>query len=307
MPILGLPAAPPVDGVTYPPGWTFGHTLVDLGPTRWGRCDADGVEWHVANLTGWDDTPDVVAVANQNIGRHGATTGPQVYGPRKLTLDGWIVARTLTERNAALRQLHRSAPVNALTVVAVTDPTDPPTRYVQARIDGPIKAARMGENCHAIQVPLLADDPRKYGLNPDPTIVTLPSFGGGLTLPQTPPWTLPVRISGGSGPATNHGDMPAPWTAVITGPITTPTITNITTDRRLGINVALGDGDTLTIDSRTQTVILNGTASRAGLITRGSTWFELPEDTTSEVGLTSSILPTGGTPNVVFTALSAWA
>lgn len=306
MPILGFPASPPADAVTYPPGWTFGHTLVDVGPIRFGLCDADGIEWHVADLGGWDDTPEVVSTASQKIGDHGATIGPQVYGPRKLTLDGWIVARSLAQRAEALRLLHRSAPVNALTAVAVTDPTDPPARYVQARIDGPIKAARLGENCHAIQIPLLAPDPRKYGLNPFGYDITLPSYAGGVDLPNDLPFALPVRTSGGSAVVTNTGDMGAPWTAVITGPAPTPTITAVDLGAVFAVDIDLAAGETLTIDSRTRTVVLNGTASRSGLVVRGTTWFELPAQQPVEIAFSCESVPVAP-PLLTFTPLSAWS
>jgi hypothetical protein len=306
VPIIGLPAPPPVDGVTYPPGWRFGPSLVDVGATTFGLCDAGGVEWHVGDLSGWDDTPGVVSTKTQRVGQHGAYGGPQVYAARELRLDGWIVARDMATRAAALRSLHRSAPINALIRVAVTDPTDPPVRFVWAKLDGSIKAARVGENVHAIQIPLWAEDPRKYGLNPDAATIGLPSFAGGLVLPLMIPVTLPVRVSGGSRVVVNAGDMAAPWTAVLTGPITTPRIHNLTTDRYVAFNLTLGDGDTLTIDSRERTAVLNGVADRAGLIVRGSSWWELPEGE-SEIRLGSSVLPTGGTPSLSFTALSAWA
>lgn len=306
MPILGFSVVTPPDGVTYPPGWTFGHTLVDIGAVTWGRCDSHGCEWHVANLVGWDDTPDTVSTTTQRVGDHGATIGPQVYGPRKLTLDGWIVGRSLADRAEALRRLHRSAPVDALTVLAVTDPTDPPTRFVQARVDGTIKAARLGENCHAIQIPLIAPDPRKYGLNPDAYNIALPSYAGGVDLPNDLPFALPVRTSGGSAIVTNIGDMDGPWIARITGPAPAPTLTAVDLGRYMTVDIDLGAGETLDLDSRTKTVVLNGTASRAGLIVRGSTWFELPPQTPVEIAFSCEATPVAP-PLLAFTPLSAWS
>lgn len=306
MPILGFPTTTPPDGVTYPPGWTFGHSLVDVGAVTFGRCDSHGCEWHVANLTGWDDTPDTVSTASQNVGDHGVTLGPQVYGPRKLTLDGWIVGRTMADRSAALQRLHRSAAINAFTVVAVTDPDDPPARYVTARLDGAIKSARMGVNCYAVQIPLIAPDPRKYGLNPDAFDITLPSYAGGVDLPSDLPLALPVRTSGGSVVVTNVGDMDGPWTARITGPAPAPTITAVDLSRWITVDLDLGAGETLDLDSRTRTAILNGTASRSGLIMRGSTWFTLPPQTPVEVAFTCEATPVAP-PLLTFTPLSAWS
>jgi hypothetical protein len=303
MPIIGTTPVSPVDGVTYPPGWLFGHSIVDVG-----QCDALGVEWHVGSVDGWDDTPDTVGQSSQRVGGHGLLLGPQTYAGRTLTLTGWIVARNFADRSAALQRLHLSVPVGALVVVAVTDPDGLPTRYVRARIDGQLKAARLGENAYAIQIPLMAPDPRKYGLNPDSATVNLPSYAGGISLPTSLPVPLPVRTSGGSAVVENIGDMAAPWRARIVGPVPSPTITAVEISRHLTVGIDLAEGEYLDFDSWNQTVLLNGSgsASRSGLIARGSTWFELPARATTEIAFSSTGVPSG-TPVLTFTPLSAWS
>ncbi len=305
MPILGSP--PPsvlLDHTTYPPGRRFGPTQVQIGDITWGMSDADATEWHYDKLDGWDDTPEVVSQKTERVGQHGVHLGPQTYAARTLTLNGWICSRTMALRETALKQLHRSLPVNALAVVRVSDP---PERYVQARIDGQIKATRIGQHCFAIQIPLIAPDPRKYGLNPDPLEIGLPQASGGVDLPTSLPVTLPVRLSGGSSEATSQGDMPAPWIARFIGPVGVPGIEVPDLGRRFAVNVSLGAGETLDLDSRTQTVVLNGTASRSGLIVRGSSWFELPPESTTTVRFTAGSSIEGSTPAMSFTPLSAWS
>ncbi len=305
MPILGSPPPSVIsDHATFPPGWRFGPTLVQVGDVTFGRSDADGTEWHVQNLEGWDSTPEVVSQKTQRVSAHGVHLGPQTYGARSLTLDGWIVARTMAGRELALRQLHRSLPVNGLAVVRVSDP---PERYVQARIDGPLKATRIGTCCWAIQIPMVCRDPRKYGVNPDPVEIGLPNYTGGVDLPASLPMSLPVRVSGGIGEAVSAGDMPAPWTARITGPVGTPAIEAVDLDRHMAVNIELGSGETLDLDSRTKTVVLNGSASRSGLIARGSSWFDLPAASTATIRYSSTTFVPGATPNLLFTPLSAWA
>ncbi len=305
MPILGSPPPSVVsDATTFPPGYQFGPTLVQVGDVTFGQSDIDGTEWHVGNLTGWDDTPEVVSQKTQRVSTHGVHLGPQTFGARTLTLDGWIVARTTTLRQTALQQLHRSLPVNGLAVIRVSDP---PERYVQARLDGPLKATRIGRCCYSIQIPLVAPDPRKYGFNPDPVEIGLPQYEGGVDLPTSLPASLPVRISGGAGEAANTGDMDAPWIAHIAGPVGNPVIEAVDLDRRMAINIDLGVGETLDLDSRARTVVLNGAASRAGLITRGSSWFDLPAESTTTIRYSSTTFVPGATPGLLFTPLSAWS
>ncbi len=244
----------------------------------------------------------MVSQSTQRVGDHGAYLGPQVYAARELTLEGWIVAPSMAERQAALSRLHRSLPVNALSVVKVSDA---PERYVRARVAGQIKAARIGQCCYQLQIPMVCPDPRKYGLNPDPITVGLPSPTDGVDLPATLPLTLPERVNTSSGVAVNGGDMEAPWAARIVGPIVTPGIEAPGLGRQISINLSLGFGETLDLDSRDRTVVLNGSASRSGLIVRGSSWFTLPPESTTTIRLAAS--GTAGTPTLTFTALAAWS
>ncbi len=305
MPILGsTPPSVLSDQTTYPPGWRFPGSLVQVGDVSFGMSDADGTEWHVSNLDGWDSTPEVVSQKTQRVSAHGVHLGPQTYGARELTLDGWIVARTQTLRQQALQQLHRSLPVNGLAVVRVSDP---PERYVQARLDGQLKATRIGNYCWAIQIPLIAPDPRKYGLNPDAIEIGLPQASAGVDLPATLPLSLPERTASDSEEAVNLGDMPAPWVARITGPVGIPAIEAVVLGRRFAVNITLGAGETLDLDSRNQTVTLNGAASRSGLIVRGSSWFELPAESSTTIRFTADTSVEGATPALSFTPLSAWS
>lgn len=305
MPILGSPPSLALsDNTTFPPGWRFPGSLVQVGNCTFGMSDENGTNWHLGNLEGWDDTPEVVSQKTERVSQHGVHLGPQKYGARNLTLNGWIVARTTTLRQQALQQLHRSLPVNALSVVRVSDP---PERYVQARIDGQLKASRIGTYCWAIQIPMVAGDPRKYGLNPDPISIGLPNYGDGVDLPNSLPLALPVRISSSDGEAVNDGDMGAPWIARFVGPVGVPAIEAPGLGRRFAVNITLAAGETLDVDSRTQTVTLNGTASRTGLIARGSSWFELPAESTTTIRYTSQTSVPGSTPDMTFTPLPAWA
>lgn len=308
MPILGV--RPMTPRVTMPPGTRFGPTLVDVGPIRFGLVDSYGVEWYVEDLTGWDDTPDTVGVVTPKPDDMGVFLGQQTYGPRVMTLAGWIIAPDMTERDAARQRLTRAAPVNALTTVVVTDEPAPTVlaRQCRARLSGQIKMARVTECAYQIQVTLLAPDPRKYAAEPTVVEIGLPTFsGGGVVPPFTLPFTLPERVSTGNAVATNQGDLDAPWTARIFGPITTPGLRNATTNQFFGVDIELGASDFLDIDSRDQTVVLNGAASRAALVTRGSSWWTLPPASTSEVRLTTSVLPSGATPLCRFTPYSAWS
>lgn len=308
MPILGL--RPTVPRTTMPPGTRFGPTLVDVGPVRFGVVDSYGVEWYVEDLAGWDDTPEPVGVVTQRPDDMGVFLGVQTYGARTLTLEGWIVAPDLQAREAARQRLMRAVPLNALTTVVVTDEVLPaiPARRCEARLSGKLTMHRFDECAYQLQVSLIAPDPRKYIANPTEVEIRLPTFsGGGVVPPVTLPFTLPARVSSGNAVVTNGGDLAAPWTARVVGPITLPGLRNATTGQTLSVDIELGATDVLDIDSRERTVILNGQASRTALITRGSSWWSLPADSTCDVRLTTSVLVPGASPVCQFTPYSAWS
>jgi hypothetical protein len=105
--------------------------------------------------------------------------------------------------------------------------------------------------------------------------------------------------SGGTVTAVNAGDFWAPWSATLYGPLVSPRIE--TTDAVLRFDGSLAAGQTLTIDSRTQGVFLDG-VSRYGWLRTQSQWFELPPGSTV-VRLAAS----SGAGSMSFRFRSAWA
>lgn len=122
-------------------------------------------------------------------------------------------------------------------------------------------------------------DPRIYA--DTPTILsglTLAAATGGLTWPLT--WPLDWgTFSSGAFTATNSGGEPTGLTFTFSGPLTTPRVENITQSRTIEFDLALAAGDTLVVDTRARTVLLNGTASRSGSLTATSSWFLLGSGT----------------------------
>jgi len=99
---------------------------------------------------------------------------------------------------------------------------------------------------------------------------------GGLTFPLTFPLVFGSGGSGGSASVQNSGTAPAPWTAFITGETPNPKITHLESGRFLELTgLTVSAGDTLEFDSKSRTILYNGTASRRGFLTAASSWFWL--------------------------------
>jgi hypothetical protein len=85
-------------------------------------------------------------------------------------------------------------------------------------------------------------------------------FGGGAT-------------PGGTS-VTNQGNRPTPVTFVITGPISSPVISNTTNGHTMRFSIELSATDTLTVNTRDRTVYLNGNVNRRNTMTSAD-WFFL--------------------------------
>jgi phage-related protein len=121
-----------------------------------------------------------------------------------------------------------------------------------------------------------ATDPWIYS-NTEKSVTASPgTTTGGLHFPLDFPLVFGVGSSGGSGSATNAGTAPAPWTATITGSTPNPKITHVESGKWLELSgLTVEVGQTLEFDSKQRSILLNGTASRRGLLTPASTWFAL--------------------------------
>jgi hypothetical protein len=131
----------------------------------------------------------------------------------------------------------------------------------------------------------LATDPRRFGAEVSATLA-LPSGASGLLFPAVAPFVFGAG-AGGNVSISQAGAVDADWTATISGPITTPTIEHVELGRSLAFDLELLAGETLVIDSRTRSALLNGTASRYSSLTSSSRWFQIPPGT-STVRLTGA-------------------
>lgn len=118
--------------------------------------------------------------------------------------------------------------------------------------------------------------------------INLPVMIGGLTVPFTVPFTIDSVLTGGFADITNVGTAETYMVIDIEGPVQEPSIIMRHFDgttQTLAFDIDLLTGQTLTINTATRTVLLNGTSSQLG-ITSG----EFPT------------LPTGGPHRILFRA-----
>lgn len=143
---------------------------------------------------------------------------------------------------------------------------------------------------------LHSTDPRWYAAPSISQSVGLPAaIGGGLIIPATIPAVFGAGGVGGLLSVVNSGLFESRPVLVVTGPCTNPVIANtsITNAPQVGVNITLSAGDTLVIDMDWQSVVYTVAGSPAGssrrnALTMGSTWWNLPANSTSTLQFTSS-------------------
>ena len=146
------------------------------------------------------------------------------------------------------------------------------------------------------QVTFFCPDPRYYS-----DTATTASMSPSPPLGRTYNRTYNLTYGGGSistsTAITNSGNWTTYPTITITGPVTNPTIGNITTGQYMTVNYNLTNTDTLVIDLNQKLVTLNGTSAR-NLVAGNSQWFGAPPGvsnfmftgTNYTVGLTSCVV-----------------
>jgi hypothetical protein len=155
------------------------------------------------------------------------------------------------------------------------------------------------------QVQLQAEDPTIWS---DPAVNIssglIGTYGGfGFNLAFNFGFGTTVGTAG-SVSAYNYGNKQADATIVINGPVVNPTIVRDESGDALAFNYSLVAGDTLTINLRNRTVMLNGTANRRSALLNTSNWFYLQPGQNSILFLGTAGV--GGTPSMAVTYRSAY-
>lgn len=147
-------------------------------------------------------------------------------------------------------------------------------------------------------------DPRWYSETETEATSTLSTAGSGLSFPLTYPLSYGGGASGGVV-LTNNGTFNTEPTAVVTGPLTTFGLENVTTGEHLQFNNGPSAGQNLYISFHNRTVRLDDPdtgANRYSWIQDSSQWWDCPPGDSS-VRLTGS---SAGSPQCVFSIRDAY-
>lgn len=249
-------------------------------------------------IEGLADLPEVRSADRPLLRRHGLHPSTDFMSGREVTLTFDIKANSEAEFNELITDLQRAFRVTS-------QPEEPMVLMIPGIASGlkariyartryrsiPIGLEWLYKNPLAT-IRLACTDPRVYSDAEQSGTTGLSTISGGLTFPIIPPITFGAPTSGNIILAENVGTTETPWVARIDGPVINPSIENVTSGTSLEIDISLGTGDFLILDSAHRTIMLNGTASRYNLLTTDSVWADL-EPGTNEIKFRSGSYSAG--------------
>lgn len=217
------------------------------------------------SITGWEDLPNVDSANTIRPSSHGAWVGRKFLGQRIITWTGVFAADREVWADEIKRLKEAFTPpqgTEELTIVVRT-------RDEMLMAFGTVSARQIPMDYSysyygaRLSIQFECSDPRLYSLGETSVFISMPSTAtDGLDYPLVYPLDYGTEVLPNSLIVTNEGAAPTPMIMNFVGPVTNPTLINDTTGKQLGFEIVLTVDDTLTVDTRKGTVLLNETADR---------------------------------------------
>lgn len=267
IPEARTPPDPRVTGVHLELG---GLAITGMVPRRepWGRV------WF-QNLDGWWNRPGSTGESTQRLLAHGGWDNRAFFTPRIIEITGLIDAPSRPALREGIEDLMSRIPLDVREPLVVRE--DGLTRHVMARQSGdPDVAWEQGGRLLAEwNIQLSAADHRK--LTGDGTgdswrthgPVSLPMRRGGIRFPLRFPWRSDAVTTSGRITLALAGTATPSIRVEFHGPVTRPGVREIGSGRRLWFDLTLTEGQTLSVDLITRSVLMNGVSRRG---TRRGDW-----------------------------------
>lgn len=237
----------------------------------------------VQGVTGWDELPELASLDTPRTRGHGDHIGAQYARARIVTVEGKVA--DLERRDTLVRALQRATSVSSdvqdLTVSMFGEQLTAGARIARRSVTSGLNYG-VGEVPFALQ--WRCPDPLRYG--PPVTVSTgLPTAGGGLTYPLAYPFDYGAAGNPGQLVLTNEGTADAPIVFDVTGwlPLGFELSSSV---GRLTYPQAVPEGQTVTIDTATGSVVVEGTADRRSVLTNAD-WLQVPAGGSLTVQFTS--------------------
>lgn len=217
--------------------------------------------------------PDIRTSSGVYSGRSGGYVGAQHFGLRNVSVPGQIIGNNPAEYEAVRKALAAAVPLDTILPLEITTVAgNQIVLYCKlVKLDIPFVNNPITTRYN---LELVAPDPVIYdnsagGLN---SLAISPVRGGGITWPIT--W--PITWTGSSGPVTAHnaGEVVMSPVVTLTGSMTNPILTNVTTDQFVDLTGLIANNSTVVIDMGAPSVLLDG-GTALPYVSTASEWIGL--------------------------------
>ncbi|MHC0429978.1 phage distal tail protein [Streptomyces sp. O3] len=252
-----------------------GSLITRDGQIQWaGLLFGPGTPYQIGakGITGWDDLPGLDTADVSRPDQHGAWAGARWAKPRTVGASVWLLPDSPDQAGDAMRKFRAAtglASGEAWLAVRLHGETLACRARVSRRVI-PQDRGYVTQGAAKSSLQWIATDPRRFEPQRRQASVSLPTPEAGLAW-EAPggavkglEWPLDWGAAGQTGTVdvVNDGSAAAHPVIELRGPVQRPMLTRLTDGRRLHYDIALGQGDVLTVDTLAGTVVLNGTASR---------------------------------------------
>jgi hypothetical protein len=233
------------------------------------------------------DTAPLRTSTDEHQGMDGTYVDSPFMSSRTIVLSGTLYSDP-SSPDAILDQLRRDYASDAVRPLYIQHPGQQ-TKFINCQggglrydIDG---GRRSGKT--AVQFTLLAEDPYVYDYPPSQSQVSVPTLvtvGTGFNMSFNLGFGGAVPNYGAT--VSNNGTHTAYPLITIRGPVTNPVLSDSYTGITMSLSITLAAGDSIVIDCRQKSIVLNGTVSRR----------------TAMAGLKWIAVPAGASDTIFFTA-----
>lgn len=231
-------------------------------------------------------------------GGHGGYASKTLYGARILGLTGWVYGTDVITYGANRRALE-----TALRLREDANGLNIPNTIFFTADDGNMYQIKgfpsdfSNDDEGVLKSPFMVNFycPFPYFLKQAQSNQTIvPPSGGGVVLPFIVPVVIGAQ-TGGNGVCINNGTAETYPVLTLTGPLTNPTIQNITTGDFITLNITIAAGQVVVIDMNppVPSIILNGTQSLINNKSTTSSFWYLDVGSNFIVLSTGSVSDTG--------------
>lgn len=224
------------------------------------------------SLVGWDDLPAIDSANTLRPSSNGAWSGTKLLQERIITWTGRFAPSKATWNDEIIRLRNAfTAPIDEAEI-AITVRLRDEVLISLGALTARALPADYSYSAYGAKLTLQFEcsDPNKYG--PVLKNIALGLTGittDGLIYPLTYPLTYGTPRVPSTGSIFNEGNIQTPLKIYFRGPLSNPSLTNQTTNKKLRFIINLTETDILSVDTRTGAVLLNNTVDR--LYTRDTT------------------------------------